>query len=160
MHKLKEPVGNKCINLATETDMNNLLEWSEDCVELNYKAKILPNIFPNYLYWAHLGYSIGSEQAYDRPVLTVDSYKTSPVCIVLPVTLERLGDERDYHIDLSNGIGTALVEQIRTISKLRIFDYVFDKHTRKYATINEDDREKINEQLSIICQMKPLFIKK
>lgn len=110
MHKLKEIFGQKLMNQAEKDDIHNLIEWTEDSYELNRDSKILPYIFYNQLYWAHLGYSIGSEQSYDRPILTVDCYNTSPVCIVIPVTLERLLDNKDYHVDLSNGTGTALVE--------------------------------------------------
>lgn len=158
MHKLKEIHGNTGCSLDSRNDINNLLDWAEDSFELNQNARMLPYLFPNQLYWAHLGYAIGSEQAYDRPVLTVDCYKSSSVCIVIPVTLERLSDSRPYHIDLSNGKGTALIEQIRAISKFRIFDYIYDK-SKQYATISEEDRTKINEQLGQICTMKPLYKK-
>ncbi|CAB1252323.1 protein of unknown function [Ruminococcaceae bacterium BL-6] len=159
MHKLREVNSEKLMNDAGKEDVYNLIEWAEDTYELNYDTEILPYIFYNQFYWAHLGYSVGSEQAYDRPVLVVDCYKTSNVCVIIPITLERLGDGRDYHVDLSNNLGTALVEQIRAISKFRIFDYVYDKNTRRYAIINSIDRENINVQLSKICCMKPLYQK-
>ena len=118
---------------------------------------MVSNIFNNYLYYAHLDPVVGSEQGGDRPVLVVDCYKSSSVCIVIPITLERLCDSRPYHIDLSNGKGTVLVEQIRAISKSRIFDNVYVN--RKYVTINENDRNLINEQLQKICNLKPLYQK-
>ncbi len=149
----------KQFNQNVLEDLQEFTEWQKQLIELNYnKKENLQHIFPNYLYYAHLGYTVGSEQAKDRPVLIVDCYNTSPVCVVIPVTLERLNDDKPYHIDLSNTKGTALVEQIRTIDKVRIFDYVY--HNKKYATITEEDRTKINEQLSKICQLNPLYIKK
>ena len=114
-------------------------------------------VFNNYLYWVHFGDNIGSEQSLDRPALVVRSTKESPVCIVLPVTLERTDDDIPYHIDLSNGKGTVLVEQIRTIDKQRIFDNVYYNHS--YATISDEDFKNINEQLERMCKLKPLFKK-
>lgn len=114
-------------------------------------------IFNNGLYYVHFGDNIGSEQSLDRPALVVRTTKESSICTVLPITLERLGDSIPYHIDLSNGKGTVLVEQIRTISKERVFSILYDNH--KYAEISEDDRMRINEQLNILYTIKPLFKK-
>lgn len=120
-------------------------------------GKTLEKIFYNYIYYAHLGEGVGSEQSGDRPVLVVDCYVTSSVCVVIPITLERLSDNKPYHIDLSNGRGTVLVEQIRTISKSRIYKNLYVN--KKYATISDEDRDKINAQLENICRLKPLFLK-
>ena len=62
------------------------------------------------------------------------------------------------HIDLENNKSTVLVEQIRTIDKQRIFDYMYTNH--KYATITENDLHAINEQLEKLYRLKPLFKKK
>jgi len=88
----------------------------------------------------------------------VRTTKESPVCTVLPLTLERLHDNTPYHIDLENSKSTVLVEQIRTIDKQRIFDYMYVKH--EYATITENDLQAINEQLEKLYRLKPLFKKK
>lgn len=117
------------------------------------------NIFNNQIYYVHFGdNNIGSEQSFDRPALIVRTTKESPVCTVLPLTLERLHDSIPYHIDLENGKSTVLVEQIRTIDKQRIFDYMYVKHS--YATITENDLKAINEQLEKLYRLKPLFKKK
>ncbi len=116
------------------------------------------HIFNNFIYWAHLGINIGSEQEEDRPVLVVRTTKESTVCTIIPVTLERLNDKIPYHIDISNGIGTALVEQIRTISKDRIYAKKFINH--EHATINNDDHKHINEQLRYLYTLKPIYNKK
>jgi len=113
-------------------------------------------IYNNFIYYAHLGNPVGSEQGLDRPVLIVHTTKESPVCIVIPLTLERCGDSIPYHIDLSNGKGTALIEQIRTIDKSRIYEHLYEHG--KYATINDDERNNINGQLERICRIKPLFV--
>lgn len=117
------------------------------------------NIFNNQIYYVHFGdNNIGSEQSFDRPALVVRTTKESPVCTVLPLTLERLHDNIPYHIDLENSKSTVLVEQIRTIDKQRIFDYMYVNH--KYATITENDLQAINEQLEKLYRLKPLFKKR
>jgi mRNA-degrading endonuclease toxin of MazEF toxin-antitoxin module len=115
---------------------------------------LMLKIFYNQIYMAHLGEAIGSEQEGDRPVLIVDSYKTSTVCVAIPITLQRMNDSKDYHVDLNNGMGTALVEQIRAISKERIYSVC--RINNKYATIDQDDWDRINQQLFKICRLKPL----
>ena len=115
------------------------------------------NIFNNQIYYVHFGdNNIGSEQSFDRPALVVRTTKESPVCTVLPLTLERLHDNIPYHIDLENSKSTVLVEQIRTIDKQRIFDYMYVNH--KYATITENDLQAINKQLEKLYRLKPLLL--
>jgi mRNA-degrading endonuclease toxin of MazEF toxin-antitoxin module len=112
----------------------------------------------NFIYYVHLDNPpIGHEQGFDRPCLVIRTTKESPVCTIIPLTLERLSDGIPYHIDLSNGISTALVEQIRTIDKKRIYSRLYIK--KQYATINEDDREKLNEQINKLYNIKPIFKK-
>ena len=71
--------------------------------------------------------------------------------------MERLNDGIPYHIDLSNGKSTALVEQIRTIDKRRIYSKLL--MNKKHATITEDDRLKINEQIHKLYTLKEIFKK-
>ena len=131
-----------------------ILDWAKQQIEicLENKQKV-ENIYPGSIYFASLGIGIGSEQAKDRPVLVIDSYKTSSVCIVVPLTSERLNDNKSYHIDLSNNVGTVLLEQIRAISKTRITSA---KVNGIYLRITEEERSQINEQLAKICQIKYL----
>ena len=68
-----------------------------------------------------------------------------------------MNDNIPYHIDLSNGKSTALVEQIRTIDKRRIYSKLFINKT--HATITEDDRLKINEQIHNLYTLKEIFHK-
>ena len=135
-----------------------LLQWTilKDKIRRSDNKNSL-YIFNNFVYWAHLGINIGSEQEEDRPVLIVRSTKESSICHIIPLTLERLSDDIPYHIDLSDGIGTALIEQIRTISKDRIYGKKFVK--QRHATINDDDRNAINIQLKYLYTLKPLFNK-
>lgn len=132
------------------------VKWKKKKAELkflNNSNKIL--VFNNQIYWAHLGINIGSEQCLDRPVLVVRSTKNSPICTIIPLSLERLNDNIPYHVDLENGKSVALVEQIRTISKDRIYNYHYEN--QRYATITETDWEKINAQLINMYTLKPLF---
>lgn len=115
-------------------------------------------IFNNFIYWTNLGNRpYGHEQGLNRPCLVIRTTKESPVCTIIPLTLERLNDDIPYHIDLSNGKSTALVEQIRTIDKKRIYSKLYlDK---KHATINDDDRIKINKQLQDLYTLKEIYKK-
>lgn len=121
-------------------------------------AKKKFHIFNNFIYWTNLGnHPFGHEQGLNRPCLVIRTTKESEVCTILPITLERLNDSIPYHIDLSNGRGTVLVEQIRTIDKKRIYDKLYDK--KKHATINDKDRLLINEQLHNLYTLKEIFKK-
>lgn len=135
-------------------------EWLRFNTDLKYNREIDSNlyIFNNQIYWAHLGCNIGSEQELYRPVLVIQSTKESPVCSIIPLTLERLTDGRNYHVDLDNGKSTALVEQVRVISKKRIDKYHYENG--RYATITQNDWDRINTQLNKLYSLKPLFVKK
>ncbi len=150
-----------CKKVLLEQDSLSTLEYAE---WINNKAELrygIQNnnliILNNQIYWAHLGINIGSEQDYDRPVLVVRTTKESTVCVILPLTLERLNDGIPYHVDLENGKSTVLVEQIRTISKDRIYNYQYEK--QRYATITDEDWKKLNIQLENLYRLKPLFKK-
>ncbi len=115
-------------------------------------------IFNNFIYWTNLGqYPYGHEQGLNRPCLVIRTTKESPICTIIPLTTERLNDEIPYHIDLSNGKSTALIEQIRTIDKRRIYDKFFIN--KQHGTINDDDRNKINEQISKLYTLKEIYKK-
>ena len=110
-------------------------------------------IFNNFIYWTRLGNKpYGHEQGLNRPCLVIRTTKEAEICTIIPITLERLNDKIPYHIDLDNGIGTALVEQIRTIDKNRIYAKMFVK--KKHATITDDDRDKLNEQIAKLYTIK------
>ena len=72
------------------------------------------------LYYAELDPIVGSEQAGTRPVLVVSNdvgNQYSPVIVIVPITSRRMGRKRlPTH--------TALTEQIRTIDKLRLKEYI------------------------------------
>lgn len=116
-------------------------------------------IFNNYIYWTNLGnHPYGHEQGLSRPCLVIRTTKESEVCTIIPLTLERMNDEIPYHIDLSLIKSTALVEQIRTIDKRRIYAKLYVN--KRHATINEDDRKAINEQIAYLYTLKEIYVPK
>lgn len=115
-------------------------------------------IFNNFIYWTNLGsHPYGHEQGLSRPCLVIRTTKEAEICTIIPLTLERLNDKILYHIDLSNGKSTALVEQIRTIDKKRIYDKLYIN--KEHATITQEDRLKINEQIYYLYTLKDIYKK-
>lgn len=116
------------------------------------------HILNNFIYWTRLDNPpFGHEQGLNRPCLVMHSTKEAGTCIVIPLTLERLNDNIPYHIDLDNGKSTALLEHIKSIDKRRIYAKLYMK--KKHATITENDRNRINTQMSMMYQLKPLYKK-
>ena len=85
------------------------------------------------LYYAELDPIVGSEQAGTRPVLVVSNdigNQYSPVIVIVPITSRRMGRKRlPTHVEvripeLLKNDSTALTEQIRTIDKLRLKEYI------------------------------------
>lgn len=100
------------------------------------------------IYYAELSPSVGSEQDGDRPVLILQNDTGnlfSPTVIVAPFTTQR---KRilPTHIKVNSVIGLKnnsllLLEQIRTIDKSRIHDYV--------GTVNQNELLQINKKINI-----------
>ncbi|MFZ3103054.1 MAG: type II toxin-antitoxin system PemK/MazF family toxin [Desulfitobacteriaceae bacterium] len=78
-------------------------------------------LFKSGIYYAYLGKNVGAEIEKERPCIIVWGYPDSETVIVVPCSKDEkyIGSTFWYHIPVSTG-GTALVEQIRTISKTRI----------------------------------------
>ena len=85
------------------------------------------------LYYAELDPIVGSEQAGTRPVLVVSNdvgNQYSPVIVIVPITSRRIGKKQlPTHVEvkmpeLLKNDSTALTEQIRTIDKLRLKEYI------------------------------------
>ena len=85
------------------------------------------------LYYAELDPIVGSEQAGTRPVLVVSNdvgNRYSPVIVAVPITSRRIGKKQlPTHVEvripkLLKNDSTALTEQIRTIDKLRLKEYI------------------------------------
>ena len=85
------------------------------------------------LYYAELDPIVGSEQAGTRPGLVVSNdigNRYSPVIVAVPITSRRIGKKQlPTHVEvkipeLLKNDSTALTEQIRTIDKLRLKEYI------------------------------------
>jgi mRNA-degrading endonuclease toxin of MazEF toxin-antitoxin module len=140
-------------------DENSLkyVEWMKKKLELRYgtvrngkfEKREYPNfpVFPTGLYWAYLGVNVGSEEDKHRPVLVLRASRNQDQCTIIPLSSQRLNDTIDFHVDLTDFNNTALIEQMRVISKKRI-----DKPLRtkgRIATVtNDEDLKKIYEQIS------------
>lgn len=94
------------------------------------------------------------EQNKLRPVIIIKTSKNSPICTIVPLTSKRLNDSLWYHIDLEEIDSTALVEQLRVISKLRIVNPFRKKG--QLITISQKDWNRINSQLESLYRLRPL----
>lgn len=117
---------NETAEILSTVDKNLGIEyaqWTKNkaIIKFNKKIPTFP-ITNNYIYWCNLGINIGSEQNKIRPIIVTKTKKESKVCIIIPLTSERMNDTRWYHIDLENQNSTALIEQLRNVSKLRILN--------------------------------------
>lgn len=130
-------------------------EWTKVKAELRYKGKIpkFP-IIDNFIYWANLGINIGNEQDKFRPILVFNTSKKSGICTAIPLSTKRLNDGYWYHIDLIQLDSTALVEQLKVISKLRIVKPFRLKG--KMVAIEKEEWDDINSQLCKMYRLKPL----
>ena len=136
--------------------IDDYTDWLETKTKLTFGMNPDKNfaIVNNSIYWAHLGYNIGSEEGKHRPVLVTRTSLKSPICTVIPLTTQRLNDGYWYHIDLESMNSTALVEQMRIIDKRRI-----DRPKRKNGkilSISEKDWNSINSQIISVYELKPL----
>ena len=85
------------------------------------------------IYYADLDPVVGSEQGGERPVVILQNNKGnqfSSTVIVAPLTTSRFKQPLPTHVEVyTDGLrctSTVLLEQIRTIDKQRIGDYVSD----------------------------------
>ena len=143
------------LNSINNSDAIQFSEWTKEKSNLRYNGK-LPKfpIYNNFIYWCNLGINIGSEQNKLRPVLILKTSKNSPTVTIIPLTTKRLQDGFWFHIDLEKIDCTALVEQLKVVSKLRIVE-PFRKKGR-LIVISQKDWNKINSQLEILYRLKPL----
>lgn len=140
------------------------VEWMKKKLELRYgsiekgqyiktKYPTFP-LFPTGIYWAYLGVNVGSEENKHRPVLVLRASRNQDQCTVIPLSTQRLDDGVEFHIDLTEFNNTALIEQLRVISKKRI-----EKPQRTKGGIasvkNEDDLKKIYEQIAKYFATRP-----
>lgn len=76
------------------------------------------------IYWGYYGTNIGDEMNKRRPLMVVRSIKASNMCTVVPLSTKRMKDDYYFHIDLDNLDGTAIVEQLRPIDKIRLVERI------------------------------------
>lgn len=137
------------IEILNDIDYNEALEyatWSKEKAKIKFQ-KDIPSFYitNNHIYWCNLGINIGSEQNKIRPVIVIRTQVRSPMCTILPLTSVRLNDKKWYHIDLEEKNSTAMIEQVRNISKLRILS---PKRTNGYINkITQNDFKNINKAL-------------
>ena len=101
------------------------------------------------LYYADLNPVVGSEQGGIRPVLIIQNNignKHSPTVIIAAITSKAMKATLPTHCILSAHAGldrdsVVLLEQVRTIDKRRLKDYV--------GTLGQDDMQKVNTALAV-----------
>ena len=103
-----------------------------------------------YLYYADLSPVVGSEQGGVRPVLIIQNdigNKYSPTVIVAAITSQINKAKLPTHIEISaneyglNKDSVILLEQIRTIDKSRLIEFI--------GVLNESEMNRITEALRI-----------
>jgi len=104
------------------------------------------------LYYAQLDPVIGSEQGGERPVLILQNNKGnhySPTVIVAPLTTSIVKSPLTTHVEISSSglhsTSIVLLEQIRTIDKMRIKRYI--------GCVTAQDMKQIGQAIAISLGM-------
>lgn len=113
------------------------------------------NIKRGDIYYADLSPVVGSEQGGVRPVVILQNdigNKYSPTLIVAPITSKLNKSRLPTHIDINpsecNGLeveSVVLLEQVRTIDKKRLREYI--------GKVDKNLEKKIDEALKISLQL-------
>lgn len=145
----------KIFDSVNDIEKLEFIEWMKEKADIKYNKKVcnIP-IYNNFIYWCELGINIGSEQNKLRPVIILRTSNKSPICSIIPLTSKRLNDNIWFHIDLEDIDSTALIEQLRVVSKLRIVSPYRKKGN--LVTITKLDWEKINIQLEKLYRLRNL----
>lgn len=100
------------------------------------------------MYYANLNPIIGSEQGGIRPVLILQNDKGnrhSPTTIVAALTSRQTKSELPTHVTLTavslERKSVIMLEQIRTIDKSRLLDYI--------GSLSEENMKLVNEALAV-----------
>ena len=116
---------------------------------------IIKDVHRGELFYMYYGQAIGSEMQKSRPVVVVsneDCNKHSPVVTVLPIT-SKDKQRLPTHVDVPDDMpvyGVIMAEQILTVSKSRLGDYIGELDAN---TIKKVD-EAIATQCGISCKHK------
>ena len=104
--------------------------------------KSIENIHKGDVFYADLGENVGSEQNGIRPVLVIQNdlgNKYSPTLIVSPLTPKNKKLSLATHVclgDVNGRKSMALLEQIRTIDRCRLLEYVATVDKYKMKLVN------------------------
>ena len=104
--------------------------------------KSIENIHKGDVFYADLGENVGSEQNGIRPVLVIQNdlgNKYSPTLIVSPLTTKNKKLLLATHVclgDVNGRKSMALLEQIRTIDRCRLLEYVATVDKSKMKLVN------------------------
>lgn len=105
------------------------------------------------VYYGDLGKTMGSEQGGIRPVVIIQNdigNRYSPTLIVAAITSQVNKAKLPTHEEIKNGIlrdgSMVLLEQIRTLDKRRIKDYL--------CTLTEDEMTRVDDALMTSLGLK------
>lgn len=104
--------------------------------------KSIENIHKGDVFYADLGENVGSEQNGIRPVLVIQNdlgNKFSPTLIVSPLTTKNKKLSLATHVclgDVNGRKSMVLLEQIRTIDRCRLLEYVATVDKSKMKLVN------------------------
>ena len=115
------------------------------------------NIKRGDVFYADLSPVVGSEQGGTRPVLVLQNNignRYSPTVIVCALTGRTEKSEIPTHVNIGNACGLvkescALLEQIRTIDRTRLQEWV--------GRLGQQEMEEINQALIISVGLSPAF---
>lgn len=103
------------------------------------------------IFWADLGYQVGSEQCWKRPVLIIQNdvgnhYSPTVICAPLTAAIHKKDDTLPTHVFITASgslqkDSVVMLEQIRTVDKNRI--------DKKVCKLDEETMEKIDKALRI-----------
>ena len=110
--------------------------------------RIMKDIKRNEIYYADLSPVVGSEQGGVRPVLVIQNdtgNKYSPTTIVAAITSRQNKAKLPTHIEITENVfekdSIVLLEQIRTVDKRRLKEYV--------GKLDNGTMERVNKAISI-----------
>lgn len=135
-------------------------EWVNQSIAMNARVNKRSNILPKRaeIWTCELGENVGSEENKIRPVIIIQNdtgNKNAPTTIIVPIS--NRPKKIAVHISILSGdfdlikgekmeiTGTALVEQIRAVSKARLGRHV--------ATLNSNFMKLLNSKIKISLQM-------
>ena len=119
--------------------------FRSDKPAIHIKGKTnMKDIKRNEIYYADLNPVIGSEQGGVRPVLVIQNdrgNKYSPTTIVAAITSRQTKAKLPTHIEINEEVfekdSVVLLEQIRTVDKSRLKEYVGKLDNRTMDRVNE-----------------------